>query len=119
MHKPLPAAVWTCPHCGQVKRSEALIAKLGMIGDQLDKPLQISSGYRCERYNASLPNAGSNSAHLRGLAVDIACEDSFERYQLVWLCYWQGFIRIILYERHIHVDIDDTLPNPILTFGSY
>lgn len=36
-------------------------------------PLVISSGFRCVRYNGSLPGAKKGSFHTQGLAADIYC----------------------------------------------
>jgi len=40
-----------------------------------DTPLEILSGYRCEKHNAETPNATPHSQHLLGTALDIACPD--------------------------------------------
>lgn len=71
-------------------------------------PFVITSGFRTSEQNK---NAGgvANSAHLRGLAVDIACTNTNRGAILKGLlsCGVPVFIEIA--QAHIHVDIDDTI----------
>lgn len=49
----------------------------------------------------------SNSSHLRGLAVDLKRPlGEFETIKLVWALGRAGFRRILIYTKHIHVDVD-------------
>lgn len=38
---------------------------------EVQEPLRPTSGYRCEVYNATLPDASPHSWHLKGKALDI------------------------------------------------
>ena len=49
-----------------------------------------------------------NSSHLKGLAVDISCKSSKDRFALVNLLLKVGFKRIGIAGSFIHVDIDKT-----------
>lgn len=40
----------------------------------LDRPLKVTSGYRCPEYNKRLSSTGLTGPHTTGRAVDIACE---------------------------------------------
>ena len=77
-----------CPcSCGADKISPVLIEKLQKVRNIIGRPIIITSGVRCEFYNASI-KASMNSAHIRddhgiGNAVDIACTNCKDRYELV------------------------------------
>ena len=77
-----------CPcGCGADKISPVLIKKLQKVRDIIGRPVIITSGVRCEFYNASI-KASMNSSHIPddygiGNAVDIACLNSKDRYELV------------------------------------
>ena len=69
--------------CGANRISPLLIEKSQKVRDIIDKPMIITSGVRCEFFNASM-----NSSHIPdgfgiGNAVDIACSNSQYRYELV------------------------------------
>lgn len=53
---------------------------------------------------------GDDGAHGRGLAVDIRAHGSADRMAIVRGLMSSNFPRIGVYDRHIHADIDDTLP---------
>jgi uncharacterized protein YcbK (DUF882 family) len=62
---------FTCPCCGRVKTSAALVARLERLrADHYRTGLRIVSGYRCPRYNAVV-GGKSASRHLFGDAADI------------------------------------------------
>ena len=57
------------------------------------------------------------SSHLLGLAVDIRCANSRERFDLINVLLKKGFNRIGIGSTFIHVDIDlDKSPNVIWTY---
>ena len=92
------------------KMHPKLLVMLDMVRDKFDKPIHIESGYRTKEYNESLAargyKASPNSSHLRGLAVDIACNNSVDRYHLLNCLLDVGFTRIGVGNTFIHVDID-------------
>lgn len=61
-----------CPcGCGQQSVDTELAEKLQLIRDKVNRPLKITSGYRCITHNASKKVQGSRtSKHLYGLAAD-------------------------------------------------
>ena len=87
-----------CPcSCGADKISPVLIEKLQKVRNIIGRPIIITSGVRCEFYNASI-KASMNSSHIPdgygiGNAVDIACTTSKYRYELVQVA--QKFFRRI------------------------
>lgn len=66
---------------------------------------KITSGLRTKAQNT---NAGGveDSSHLTGLAVDIACTTSANRYKIVTALLAVGFTRIGIGQTFVHADID-------------
>ena len=79
-------------------------------------PFSITSGYRTPEQNRDVGGV-CDSAHTKGLAVDLGCFDSRARLRMVSGLIMAGFVRIGVYSRHLHCDIDDTLPQAVLWFG--
>lgn len=102
-----------CPCCRRTRASGYLIHLLNKVREAYGKPMIVNSGYRCEKHNKKV-GGSSNSAHTRGLAVDIKCEASVDRYLLLPLFYSVGFKRIGVYDKWIHVDVDESLPQKVL-----
>lgn len=99
-----------CPcGCGLDNVSDALIERIRTIEEIIKDKVLITSAARCAKYNAQIGGAG-NSAHLRGLAVDIACGSSYKRWQLLVVATTVGITRIGCGKTFIHIDIDDSLP---------
>lgn len=92
-----------------------LVVKLDLAREFAGIPFIITSGFRTPERNRRA-GGGSNSAHLRGLAADISCKFSFERFRIVDGLYRAGFRRIVVYanQNSVHADIDMSLPNPVL-----
>ena len=59
----------------------------------------------------------ANTAHSRGLAVDLRVHDGLSRMKIIKSLLAVGFKRIGIYDRHVHVDIDDSLPQDVLWTG--
>lgn len=81
-------------------------------------PFVITCGLRTVEQNSALPEAVSDSAHLTGHAVDLACFDSQTRFSMLMGCLSAGFKRIGIYSEHIHVDNSPTLPPNICWYSS-
>ena len=67
---------------------------------------------------ASNERAGGskNSSHLKGLAVDIRCRSSVERFNILKGLFAVGFCRIGIYltDGHVHVDDSHELPQGVV-----
>lgn len=48
-----------------------LIIYLDLLRIHFNKPVVITSGIRCKKYNDSLPGSSNTSGHLRGKAADV------------------------------------------------
>ena len=77
-------------------------------------PFKISSGYRSKKHNQALKDKGykvsKNSAHLKGLAADIVCNSSSDRYIILSALLHVGFHRIGIAENFIHCDVSTDKP---------
>jgi len=73
-------------------------------------PFKITSGYRTEEYNKRLMDYGFQasitSSHLKGLAIDVACVRSKDRFEMLTALLEVGFNRIGVASTFIHVDVD-------------
>lgn len=57
--------------CTETLIDEQLITYLQKIRDHFEKPVTISSAYRCAKHNAKVANAATRSKHMLGMATDI------------------------------------------------
>ena len=98
---------YPCPCCGKGDIADELKVIISLLEDRLEEPLPVSSGFRCEKHNASLEGSSPNSSHLKGLAIDIPCRDSSFRWRLLKALFDMSFSRIETTKpKHIHIDID-------------
>ena len=68
-------------------------------------PFKITSGYRTEAHNHAVGGSRSSS-HMKGLAADIACGSSRERFLIITALLHAGFDRIGIGDGVGHVDCD-------------
>jgi len=96
--------------------SKKLIMILESVREELGKPIVITSGYRTPSHNNKV-GGKLTSSHLKGLAVDIACKNSIDRFKLTSILLEVGFSRIGMGSTFIHVDIDkDKSQNVLWTY---
>lgn len=82
-----------------------LLDMLDLVREKFDKPIVINSGYRTVEHNNKVGGT-SASSHLKGLAVDIKCINSTDRYDLINCLLDVGFKRLGIAKTFIHADID-------------
>ena len=77
-------------------------------------PFVITDDYRQSDSDLGV----SDSAHKKGLAVDIRARDSRTRYYVVSGLITAGFTRIGVYDKHVHVDADDAKESYVMWLGT-
>lgn len=94
-----------CPCCHRVMISEVLLKKLFKLRELYGKPINITSGYRCNNYN-KIVGGVEGSFHKIGLAVDIEMT-TFQSMILMPFIHYVGFNGIGLNEKkqYCHLDI--------------
>jgi len=80
---------------------------------KIDSPVIIVSGCRCEKHNKD-EGGKPGSAHLTGLAVDIKCLYSRDRWVIIKHAIDCGFNRIGVARTFIHLDVDVSKDNDVV-----
>ena len=105
----------SCPCCGVMGRDQEFMDILEAVRKEYGKPMKLNSSFRCAAHNEAI-KAKSSSSHCLGLAVDIACEGSRQRYDLIRHLS-KHVTRIGIGEEFIHADNDlHKSPNVIWTY---
>ena len=99
---------FACPCCQKVMLHPLLLLKLVALRDVLERPVSITSGYRCPSYNRKVGGV-ANSYHCIGLAADIKVKD-INLMELLAYAEEIDFSGIGFYEkRHfLHLDVRPT-----------
>ena len=100
------------PNSG-VNMDTNFLIKLDLARQLAGTPFFINSGYRTKEHNLSVGGT-SLSSHLKGLAADIRCSSSQERYKILYGLVKAGFKRIGIHRNFIHVDLDSEKPQNII-----
>ena len=95
--------------CGYDDIDQKLVDRLQCLRDLVGKPIIVTSGCRCQRYNKHI-GGFSNSPHLTGEAADIQVE-GMTPVTLAILANRIHYIRIGIYEKHLHIDIKPYNPS--------
>lgn len=103
---------FACPCCGQVEMDDQFMTRLQTIRTTLNKPMRITSGFRCIKRNAEV-GGSRNSAHLRGQAADFTCVNSRDRFIIISTAIQIGITRIGIGATFLHLDTaDETTGHP-------
>jgi zinc D-Ala-D-Ala carboxypeptidase len=95
--------------------SEDLMEMLDNAREIAGVPFIITSGVRSLAENNAVGGV-EDSSHLYGLAVDLRCADSENRFHIVKGLLVAGLERIEITSDHIHADIDDKKVQNVLFF---
>ena len=91
--------------------NQEFLYKLDEARHTANIPFVITSGYRTEEYQEDLTRRGYKTAkkgtspHLKGVAADIACNNSTNRWIIINNLLLAGFTRIGIGDTFIHVDL--------------
>lgn len=106
----------SCKCCGKLPEQTAhykdFLTKLEELRIQFNKPIHISSAYRCFKHNAKV-GGSPESRHIDGDAVDILCsgEDALQILSLAIAQGWRGIgvsQKGLISSRFIHIDLRPT-----------
>jgi len=99
---------FACPCCNLVMLHPKLLGKLVELRKILERPVYITSGYRCFEYNRKVGGI-LNSYHCIGLAADIKVKD-INLIELLEVCENIDFNGIGVYEKKnfLHLDVRPT-----------
>ena len=97
-----------CGVCDPILVDEELVARLQQIRDHFGRSVNINSGYRCEKHNASAKVGGSpGSHHVKGKAADIRVQ-GITPAEVAKYAESIGIQRIGLYDNFVHIGSDTT-----------
>lgn len=73
----------------------------------------IDSGFRTPVHNISV-GGKNDSAHMKGVAADIFCPDSTQRFAIIKFAIINGINRIGIGDSFVHLDLSLDLPQAVL-----
>tara|TARA_R110000744_G_scaffold5046_4_gene17788 strand:+ start:1193 stop:1552 length:360 start_codon:yes stop_codon:yes gene_type:complete len=88
------------------KMSRGFLLTLDKIRADYGKPLRVNSGYRSVKHNLKV-GGRVGSSHVKGVAVDLHCNNSGDRTNLLKAIYKNGINRVGIGKTFIHIDIDN------------
>ena len=97
-------------HCGcGFRPTESLVRKLDLLREACGRPLTLTSVARCLAQNTS-QGGEEHSYHMSGLAADVSCLSSAERYQIVREAMKLGFVGLGIAKTFVHIDLRPAAP---------
>lgn len=91
----------------EILLDDLLVQKLQAMRNHFNVPININSGYRTKKHNASVGGA-SNSYHTKGMAADIYFGGKVSLLEAAKIAELLSFGGIGLYGSYIHVDTRST-----------
>lgn len=101
------------PACDISQMPPAFLALLDRVREAAGIPLVLNCAYRSVAYEKKKGRSG-NSAHTRGLAVDIRCNTSANRYKIIRAALECGINRIGVGKTFVHLDSDTSLVQGVI-----
>lgn len=101
------------PSCSYTDMSESFLRQLDIARFLADVPFIINSAYRSYVYELERGRSGE-SAHVKGMAVDIHCIDSASRMKIVDGALAAGINRIGIGSTWVHLDVDLSKKNNVI-----
>lgn len=105
-------AEFACPCCGACEMDEDFVRRLDAARHKHGSALVVTSGYRCARHNAKV-GGSPDSAHMKGLAADLAVVSSAARYALLPILL-RSFSRVGVGRTFVHVDVCMDKPQNVI-----
>lgn len=101
------------PSCSIDDMDAAFLDKLDAVRESAGIPLVLNCAYRSRAYDLAKGRTG-NSAHTRGLAVDIRCNSNANRLKIVRAALDNGITRIGIGRTFVHIDADTSLTQGVI-----
>lgn len=99
---------FACRCCGETKPNSELMAVLQMVRIHFNKPVIITSSYRCPKHNKAVGGA-DKSKHLEGIAADIQVKEIDPSEVHHFLCsIFPNHYGIGSYNTFTHIDVRPT-----------
>jgi len=96
-----------CPCCHKEGMVPEFMQELDRLRESYDRPISISSGYRCPGYNDIMSGTGLDGPHTTGMAIDTPIRGN-EAYILLKMAMNMGFTGIGVNQkgggRFLHLD---------------
>ena len=96
--------------------SDELVEKLDQARGFAGVPFIITSGLRTAGHNHTVGGV-PDGAHETGEGVDVACTTSRVRHKMLPALYLAGFVRVGVYDLHLHGDVAARLPQDVTWWG--
>ena len=101
---------FACKHCGENKIAQDVLDMAQVIRDELDVPVKVNSGYRCEVHNKNVGGVKA-SRHTKGHAADLSSSVGAKAmFRAIQKLHKDGKLPMlgycICYPSFCHVDID-------------
>jgi len=100
------------PPCNMNDLKGDFIKKLDIARQVAKVPFVLTSAYRSEAWEKEQGRDGTSS-HTKGIAVDIKCSSSHDRFRIFNGLISVGFNRIGIGRNFIHVDLDKDKPSSV------
>lgn len=101
------------PPCYIEQMDPAFLDRLDAVRAAAGIPLELNCAYRAREWDLAKGRSG-NSAHTRGLAVDIRCNNSDTRWRIIRAAISCGITRIGVGRSFVHIDADPSLPQGVI-----
>ena len=104
-----------CPCCGR-QATDLLMQLMDEVRGLAGIPFRINSAKRCPKHNDDV-GGKEKSAHVSGLAADVACYTSTGRFKIINSALSCGITRIGIYKTFVHLDISKDNPQEVIWYG--
>ena len=101
------------PSCSLQDMNQRFMTTLDGVRALAGIPLKLSCAYRSVAWDKVKGRSG-NSAHCRGMAVDIVCNSSSTRSKIITAALRLGINRIGIGKNFVHLDTDTSLPQNVI-----
>ena len=110
MLKHFHIAEFRCKETQENDMDESFLHMLDELRERCGFPFVITSGFRSVKHSAEINKPNGGGTHTKGIAVDIAVSNGFERMNIVHEALKMGFGGIGVARTFVHIDMRATTP---------